>query len=134
MIVITRLLLVVPVLLVLTFVETAARDNGQWAQSDPAERQWFREQHNPKTNIPCCSQADGADAQEDIRGEHYWTRYTASYQGADGAWRAQDSGWVEVPDDAVIRGPNKHGSPVVWYYLVPNGDLTIRCFMPGSGL
>src|ERR1700677_4494611 len=50
----------------------SARDNGQWSQSDPATREWFRSQRNPTTKVPCCSEADGTYAEEDIRGDDYW--------------------------------------------------------------
>jgi hypothetical protein len=37
--------------------------------------------------------------------------------------------WVDVPDDAVIKEPNKDGRPTVWpiWGIKPN----VRCFMPG---
>jgi hypothetical protein len=38
-----------------------------------------------------------------------------------------------VPDEVVIRGPNKIGRPVVWTYW-ENGTLHIRCFAPGGGV
>jgi hypothetical protein len=40
---------------------------------------------------------------------------------------------MEVPDDAVIHGPNKIGSPVVWYGW-ENMKVKIRCFIPGNGV
>jgi hypothetical protein len=37
--------------------------------------------------------------------------------------------WITVPDDAVIKGPNRDGRATVW----PIWGTTpkIRCFMPG---
>jgi hypothetical protein len=108
-------------------VIAVAKDSGQWAQIDPAERQWFRNQHNPTTKLNCCNDADGAYAQEDIRDGHYWARFMAKgYYGGD-----VDSGWMPVPDGAVITDPNRHGSPVVWWYY-DQGTLKIRCFASGA--
>ena len=100
----------------------------EYAQLSPAEQQWFREQKNPTTKIPCCSDSDGSRSQEDIRGEHYWTRFTAKANGGPD----EDSGWMEVPDGAVIHDANKHGAPVTWYYR-QDGALKIRCYSPGGG-
>lgn len=97
-----------------------------------ADRDWFRSQRVPGKGYSCCSEADGAQAQEDIRGEHYRVRFTAR-RYADGSFEDEDSGWVDVPDDAVIREPNRHGVPVVWYHWV-GLVLKIRCYAPGAGL
>jgi hypothetical protein len=56
----------VPVLLVLC-VPALARDNGQYNNVAPEIRQWFRDQKSPKTGGLCCTEADGNEAQEDIR-------------------------------------------------------------------
>jgi hypothetical protein len=112
--------------------------SGQYAQVDPAIRQWFRDQKSPRTGIPCCSEADGAYAEEDIRDGHYRARFT---------WRScyarechdLDSGWMDVPDDVVIHDPNRRGAPVVWWFRGSSTDPThpavgIRCYAPGSGV
>ena len=72
--------------------------------------------------ILCCTEADGNEAQEDIRDGHYWT-----------TWPAVAPVWYPVPDEVVIRGPNKIGRPVVWTYW-ENGTLHIRCYAPGGGV
>lgn len=106
--------------------------SGQYAQVDPAIRQWFRDQKIPGTQSPCCSEADGVYAEEDIRDGHYWTRFVAK-QYNDGAPVVELlSGWMQVPDEAVIHNPNRHGSPVVWWGW--NGNLIIRCYSPGGGV
>ena len=62
------------------------------------------------------------EAQEDIRDGHYWT-----------TWPAVAPVWYPVPDEVVIKGPNKTGRPVVWTYW-ENGSLHIRCYAPGGGV
>jgi hypothetical protein len=39
-----------------------------------------------------------------------------------------------VPDNAVIRGPNLHGQPIVWWVWGGGPGYTIRCFAPGGGV
>jgi hypothetical protein len=114
-------------LIVLVASPAIARDNGQYAQSDPQIRQWFRSQVSPKTGIQCCSEADGVFAEEDIRDGHYWIRFPQS-----------NGEWMQVPDDVVIKDPNRNGAPVVWWYYSVNREsrqreLKIRCYAVGSG-
>jgi hypothetical protein len=114
-------------LLVLVASPVIARDNGQYAQVDPKIRQWFRNQLSPKTGGNCCNEADGVYAEEDIRGEHYWTRFPQS-----------NGEWMQVPDDVVIKDPNRNGAPVVWWYFERNPvsrerELKIRCYAVGGG-
>jgi hypothetical protein len=99
---------------------------GQWASIDPATGEWFRSQRNPTTKVPCCSEADGSYVEEDIRDGHYWVRFDRT----GGEWR-------EVPDEIVIRDPNRNGAPVVWFYYevrVGSSVLKFRCYAPGAGL
>ena len=39
--------------------------------------------------------------------------------------------WVDVPDDALVEGPNKDGSTLVWPIYGYMG-VSVRCFMPGA--
>lgn len=99
---------------------------GQYAQVDPEMRRWFRNQMSPKTGGSCCSEADGTYAEEDIRGDHYWTRFPAS-----------NGVWVQVPEDVVINAPNRNGAAVVWWYFEASTDdgsmvLKVRCYAPGG--
>jgi len=57
--------------LVVLSLPAFARDNGQYQNVSPDIRQWFRDQKSPKTGMICCSEADGNEAQEDIRDGHY---------------------------------------------------------------
>lgn len=104
---------------------------GQYAQLDPAIGKWFRDQKVPGTSRSCCSEADGASAEEDIRQGKYWVRFTAK-QYNDGAPPIEiDSGWMQVPDEAVIDNePNLNGGAIVWWGW--QDRLFIRCFVPGA--
>lgn len=74
---------------------------------------------------PCCSNADGT-ALADVDWEAKGGRYRVRIEGM----------WWEVPDDAVVKEPNRDGRTMVWpvYNHGLGGDLgiTIRCFMPGA--
>jgi hypothetical protein len=122
-------------LILLALVSSAANVTWkpEYAQLSNQERQWFKDQKNPKTQVPCCSEADGAQAQEDISNGHYRVRFVArTFTSAPDV----DSGWMDVPDEAVIQEPNRHGSPVVWYYWKQGSNspllLMIRCYAPGA--
>ena len=108
------------VALLMLCVPTLARDNGQYTNVAPEVREWFRSQKSPKTGGLCCNEADGIYAEEDIREGQYWAR-----------WSEHDS--QSVPQDVVIRDPNRHGAPVVWWY-VEQGETKIRCYAPGGGV
>lgn len=45
--------------------------------------------------------------------------------------------WWNVPDDAVVDGPNRDGAPLVWMVPTWQNDkifsVSIRCFLPGAG-
>jgi hypothetical protein len=118
-------------LLALFAMPCFARDlDGRWAQSSPADQQWFRSQKVPggmQKGVSCCDIADGTFAEEDIRnGGEYWVRYRTQ--------EGVDVDWQRVPDEAVIRdAPNKFGRAVVWYYHI-NGKPAVRCFIAGAGI
>lgn len=81
----------------------------------------------------CCSSADGDFSEEEIRYENgeanYWTRS-----------RKSNGVWHKVPNEALIRGPNKIGVPIVWWRGATyeqrgdQSDLSVACYAPGSGL
>lgn len=103
-----------------------ARDSGQWTQSSPELREWFRRQQNPTNHVPCCSEADGSYVEEDIRNGHYWVRFDLT--GGE---------WMPVPDEIVIHDPNRNGAPVIWWYYDGGQhkieNLKFRCYAPGGG-
>jgi hypothetical protein len=94
-----------------------ARDlDGRYANSSLKE--WFDQLASGKGL--CCSIADGetvADPDWDSKDGHYRVRLNGF--------------WIDVPDDAVIREPNRAGRTMVWQLNSLDG-LGIRCFMPGS--
>lgn len=113
----------------LACLSSLARDNGQYAQVDPATRHWFKSQKSPKTGISCCDISDGVYAEEDIRNGHYWARFVANGIPVD---------WMQVPDDVVIHDANRNGAPVVWFMMFWDKDNKfipeIRCYAPGGGV
>jgi hypothetical protein len=101
----------------------AARDvDGRYANSPL--KGWFDSLRSSKG--PCCSDADGT-ALSDV-----------DWEAKDGHYRVRIEGqWWDVPDEAVIKEPNRAGRTMVWpiYYREVNDTLhkiEIRCFMPGS--
>jgi len=108
----------VPLLLVLASQLALARDRGQFANSNPEIKAWFDTLRSGKG--PCCSDADGS-AVSDV-----------DWESGSGHYRVRiDGEWIDVPDEAVITGPNRVGRTMVWP-IRGYGGLTIRCFMPGS--
>jgi len=79
---------------------------------------WYESLRSAKG--PCC---DGTDAERVD---------DADWDTKDGHYRVRiDGEWVDVPNEAVVAGPNLAGRTMVWpYYL--NGHPKARCFMPGS--
>jgi hypothetical protein len=94
-----------------------------------ALKQWFNELRSDKG--PCCSFADGytiTDADWESVDGHYRVRiprYKPSIVSGD------DMIWVDVPDDAVIKEPNRLGPTVVWPLYNTGSHPAIRCFLPG---
>ena len=102
--------------------KAAARDlDGRYANS-PLHG-WFEGLRSGKG--PCCSDADGT-ALSDV-----------DWESKDGHYRVRiEDQWWDVPDEAVIKEPNRVGRTMVWpVYVSPSGGpvrIDIRCFMPGS--
>jgi len=74
-----------------------------------------------KAKAPCC---DGSDALrlDDV-----------DWETRDGHYRVRLEGqWVDVPDSAVVNGPNRAGPTMVWPYRRDGHLNQVRCFMPGS--
>lgn len=92
-----------------------------WAQLSPQMQKWFREQRNPVTKQPCCDEGDGEEVEEDIRNGEYWVRS-----------RKSGGQWVRVPEEYVIKEPNKWGQPVAWFRY-ENGQPWVYCYAPGAG-
>lgn len=102
-----------------------ARDlTGRYANSDL--KPWFDGLASKKG--PCCSDADGT-ALSDV-----------DWESRDGHYRVRiEDQWIDVPDDAVLEGPNRAGRTMVWpmyhrdYASGKPPSIEIRCFLPGPG-
>lgn len=123
------------VLFLLVSASAFARNNGQYAQNNP----WWQDQLAPMTKQPCCSQADGVYAEEDIRkgddgGSHYWVRWVIVNPGKADI----EIPWMQVPDDVIIyNSKSPQGHPVVWWSATESLGkqiFKIRCFVPGVGI
>lgn len=108
---------------VLLITPATARDpDGRYANSPL--KSWFDNLKSGKG--PCCSDADGT-ALSDV-----------DWETKDGHYRVRIEGqWWDVPDDAVIKGPNLSGRTMVWpvYLRGPTQQflVQIRCFIVGPG-
>lgn len=112
---------------------------GQYAQVDPATRKWFQDQKVPGSEVPCCSLADGTYAEEDFHDNAYYVKFRWHVDYGNEQHDFDTPNWVEVPDKAVIKGPNHQGAPVIWYQWQPDTatfegfSVKIRCFIPYEG-
>ncbi|HUC51032.1 MAG TPA: hypothetical protein VMA30_16765 [Xanthobacteraceae bacterium] len=101
-------------------VPAGARDDGRYAGSPL--KAWF--DRLASTKGLCCSFADGVTI-EDVD----WDT-----GGAKGGYRVRLGGvWIDVPEAALVKEPNKFGPAVVWPYRDVDGVTQIRCFLPGAG-
>lgn len=111
----------VPVLLAAGPVLLAAglafgRDDGRYANSPL--KPWFDNLRSSRGL--CCSDADGVAISD------------PDWDSKDGHFRVRlDGEWIDVPDDAVIKEPNRAGRTMVWPLRGSLGT-SIRCFLPGS--
>jgi hypothetical protein len=108
--------MVVAVLALLATELVSARDDGRYANSPL--KPWFDRLRSGRGL--CCSDADGfavLDPDWDSKDGHYRVRLEGT--------------WFDVPDDAVIKEPNRVGRTMVWPIKSAIGT-SIRCFMPGS--
>jgi len=95
-----------------------AKDDGQFANSPL--KSWFDKLASGKGL--CCSFADGVSI-EDV-----------DWDTDGGQYRVRINGqWISVPDTALVNEPNKFGKAVVWPYQDAEGQIQIRCFLPGAG-
>lgn len=105
-------------------VPAKAHDDGRYAAENPELHKWFDQLASGKGL--CCSFADGAKV-EDVD----WD--TARADDGSVRYRVRLNGeWIVVPDAAVVKEPNRLGTPVVWPYQDSTGNTQIRCFLPGA--
>lgn len=94
----------------------------------PELNDWFMSLQSGKG--PCCDGSDALrldDAEWESRDGHYWVHIPGNLS----APLSSELVWVEVPDEAIVKEPNKAGPTMVWP-MWKEGGLTVRCFMPGS--
>ncbi len=90
--------------------------------------QWLQQQKIPEGNgalsgFGCCNDQDVEEVEEDIREGEYWIK------------GGHFPEWKRVPPSLVIKEPNKHGQPVVWWVRgETEGYYDIRCYAPGGGV
>lgn len=77
----------------------------------------------------CCTVADGRPVDTHITGDGHWqVRFIHPETLSDDVVKPPPIGWVDVPDEVVIHGPNPIGVPIAWWYRG-----SVRCFLPASG-
>jgi hypothetical protein len=110
-----RLFLAIATLLVAGQPAHARDPEGKYAKS-PLHG-WFEQLASKKGR--CCSDADGMSLSD------------VDWKSHDGHYRVQiDGEWVDVPDDAVVKEPNRAGRTMVWPTWL-DGHPQVRCFIPG---
>ena len=106
------------VALLITTSLAYSKDDGRYA--DSPLRNWFDSLQSKKGM--CCSFVDGRTVADPDWGtdEH-------------GYWVIVDGEKLAISPDALLTVPNKFGQAVVWPYKDAEGNLQIRCFLPGAG-
>lgn len=102
------------IVLVLVLGTYAARAHDH---NRPALNDWLKTLHS-KNKAWCCN-GDDTDTIEDWDTKD--NRYRVKFRGE----------WFDVPEDAIVEGPNKGGDALLWMNKGYSG-FSVRCFMPGS--
>ena len=79
-----------------------------------------REQGKLKTPIFRCSFADGLSISD------------VDWDTEDGHACCYTANGSMCPNSVVLTEPNHYGPAVVWPYMNTDGNIYIRCFLPGS--
>ena len=102
----------VVILLVLLMLPARAHDHNH-----PERNDWLKSLH-AKNKTWCCN-GDDYDEIED-------------WETSAGGYRVKFRGaWFDVPQGAVVDGPNKTGEALLWMNKGYGGP-SVRCFMPGT--
>lgn len=83
----------------------------------PGLNDWLKSLHS-KSKTWCC---DGNDHDPIEEWETRDNRYRVKFRGQ----------WFDVPESAIVDGPNKGGDALLWMNKGYMG-FSVRCFMPGS--
>ena len=100
-----------------------ARDDGRFAQADPALKDWYRSLTAPSNkHIACCDESDCKRTEVEMSPRGYRAR-------------TPDGQWIDVPEKAIItdRG-NPTGAPVLCAAGNPRDGWRVVCFVPGEGI
>jgi len=101
----------VVILLVLLVSPSVAHDHNH-----PERNAWLKSLH--AVNKTWCCDGNDIDAIGD-------------WETKGGGYRVKFRGqWFDVPEGAIVDGPNKLGEPLLWMSKGYSG-LSVRCFMPG---
>ena len=103
----------------LAAIATAQSRNVDGRYIDSPLKDWFERLESEKGL--CCSFADG-EVIEDFDWDISNGRYRVHLEGK----------WIVVPDEAIVRQPNRFGPAMVWPYPGLDGETMILCFMPGT--
>lgn len=88
--------------------------------SRPDLNGWFDSLYSEKSL--CCDFTEAESVQD------------VDWETKDGHYRVRiDGQWIDVPDNAVVKTPNKFGPAVVWPIRYQGKVYDIRCFIPGAG-
>jgi hypothetical protein len=85
--------------------------------SNPHLNDWLKSL-NANNKTWCC---DGKDTDDIDEWETKGNSYRVKFRGQ----------WFDVPEGAVVDGPNKGGDALLWMNKGYSGS-SVRCFMPGS--
>lgn len=83
----------------------------------PERNDWLKSLHAGNKTW-CCN---GNDTDEIDSWETKGSSYRVKFRGE----------WFDVPEGAIVDGPNKGGEALLWMNKGYSGN-SIRCFMPGS--
>jgi len=110
-----------------------AFDNGQYANSSPERRAWFKGLIVPNSHQRSfCNASDCHETDFEYKDNHY--RAMVGYPNSSGEWMLRT--WVDVPDEAVIKDrevikTNPTGRAVICQSIA---TYHVFCFVPGAGL
>ena len=102
-----------------------ADDTGHYRQVSTEIKAWTEALTN-EVGIGCCTIESGL-----IPEEIEWDISANSYRVK------VDGQWLFVPDEAIIKGPNRLGYAAVWFEIDHDLEfeeytVSIRCFLPGA--
>jgi hypothetical protein len=120
-----RISLAVCILVAFAVTSDGLAGDGRYANVLKGINGWI-ESLTDTNGIGCCATADGLRPQTidwDMTANHYRVKV--------------DGRWVEVPESAVVKGPNHLGYAVAWLeydWDIDTGEMSmrVRCFLPGA--